>query len=153
MKQKYTPLKYAIYIAVGLISYFLFLSIWGLHIHPVYGILNLIIMATGMFLMIKNYKKEKGPHFKYQKGFWAIFRCGMVSTIIFTAFFALYNAINPLFFEELIPMWETEYFANIGDLIITIALIGFATSITLALTYMQLFKRSWNTKDGNKHTF
>lgn len=153
MKQKYTSLKYALYIAVGLISYFLFLSIWGLHIHPVYSILNLIIMSTGMFLMIKNYKKEKGTYFNYQKGFWAIFRCGMMATFIFTAFFALYSAINPLFVEELIPMWEAEYFANIGDLIFTVALMGFATSITLSLTYMQLFKRSWNTKEGNDHTY
>jgi hypothetical protein len=30
--------------------------------------------------------------------------------------------------------------------------MGFATSFVLTLTFMQLFKDSWNTTKGKKHT-
>ena len=154
MKKSSIPLYYGGYIALGLIAYFLLLSLFGLHKNPVYSVLNIIIVGAGMYAMILKYRHAKGPKFKYQKGFAALFTTGVIATTIFTAFFAIYaSELNPDFLTELITMWETEWFVNIGLVVFTVALMGFATSIVLALSYMQWFKNSWNTKEGQKHTY
>jgi positive regulator of sigma E activity len=154
MKKSSIPLMYGIYIAIGLIVYFLILAIFGLHKYPVYSVFNIVITAGGMFLAIKKYRRQKGAKFKYQKGFTAGLTTGFIATIIFTAFFAIYaSELNPEFSRELVTMWEADWFVNIGMLVFTVALMGFATSFVLALSFMQLLKDSWNTAEGRKHTY
>jgi len=147
------PILYGAIIAICLAAYFLILSLFGLHVNPVYSIFNGVIMAAGLFLALKAYKKSKGNKFKYQKGFSVIFITGVNATVIFLIFFGLYaTEFNPRFLDDLISMWATFYNTNIGIVLFTIALMGFSTSIVLALAYMQLFKDSWNTKEAKKHT-
>lgn len=154
MKKSKIPVYYGLFIAIGLIAYFLLLSLFDLHKNPFYSFFNVVIVGIGMFACIKKYKEEKGSKFKYQKGFGALFSSGVIATIIFTAFFAFYaTELNPDFLEELLTMWESDWYINIGMVIMTVALMGFATSIVLALTYMQYFKRTWNTKEGREHTY
>ena len=154
MKKSSIPLIYGIVIAIGLIAYFLILALFELHKNPVYSVFNLVITGVGIFLAIKKYRKEKGAKFKYQKGFATGMTTGFIATIIFTAFFAIYaSELNPDFSLELITMWETDWFVNIGMLVFTVALMGFATSFVVALSIMQLYKPSWNTKEGQKHTY
>ncbi|WP_373058498.1 DUF4199 domain-containing protein [Zunongwangia sp. H14] len=146
------PLKYGIFTAIALIAYFLILSIFGLNVFPIYSLFNAVITAAGMYLAIKQYRTKKGDKFKYQKGFATGMFTGFMATFIFTAFFAVYAAdINPEFFHELVSMWESEYETPLGLVIFAVALMGASTTVALTLTYMQLFKRSWNTKEGKKH--
>lgn len=153
MKKSSIPLVYGVYVAIGLIAYFLLLSLFGLHRNPAFSVLNMVITGAGMFLAIKKFRAEKGGKFKYQKGFMTGLVTGFIATIIFTAFFAIYTTeLNPGFQEELITMWETDYFVTIGMLVFTVALMGFATSFVLSLAFMQLLKPSWNTKEAQKHT-
>ncbi|UAB84409.1 DUF4199 domain-containing protein [Zunongwangia sp. SCSIO 43204] len=154
MKKSPYPFVYGALSAIILIAYFLILSVFNLHQNPVFGLLNLPIMAAGMWLLIKKYKTENLNHFNYKKGIWALFRCGVITTLIYTGFFALYiTNLNPEFLKDLIPIWENDYHTNPGIAIFTVALMGFSFSAALSLTYMQLFKRSWNTKEGNDHTY
>lgn len=154
MKKSSIPILYGVFIAVGLIAYFLLLSLFGLHKNPIFSVLNIVITGTGMFLAIRKFRSEKGAKFKYQKGFMVGLVAGFVATVIFTAFFAIYTTeLNPGFKEELITMWETDYFVPIGMLVFTVALMGFATTFVLSLAFMQLLKDSWNTKDAQKHTY
>lgn len=147
------PILYGIGTAIALIAYFLILSIFGLHVNPLYSIFNGVIMAVGLFFALKSYRKSKGNKFKYQKGFSAVFLTGINATIIFLVFFAFYaTEFNPDFLNQLISMWATFYSTDIASVLFTVALMGFSTSITLALTYMQLFKDSWNTASSKKHT-
>ncbi|MCM8570923.1 DUF4199 domain-containing protein [Gramella jeungdoensis] len=148
------PIKYGVAIAAGLIAYFLILSLFGLHVNPIYSLFNSVIMAYGMYEAIKHYRLEKGNKFKYQKGFMASLLTGFNATIIFTIFFGFYaTEFNPDFLNQLITMWITDYSTNIGIVLFVVAIMGFATSLVLTLAYMQLFKDSWNTKEGKKHTF
>lgn len=154
MKKSTVPVFYGIYIAIGLIAYFLLLSLFGLHRNPVYSVFNMVITGVGMFFAIKKYRSDKRGKFVYQKGFTVGLGTGFIATVIFTGFFAIYaSELNPGFMEELITMWETDWFVNIGMLIFTVALMGFATSFVLSLAFMQLLKESWNTKDAQKHTY
>ncbi|SOC79066.1 Protein of unknown function [Salinimicrobium sediminis] len=154
MKRSSVPLMYGIFIAVALIAYFLLLSLFDLHKNPVYSVFNLVITGIGIFMAIKAYRDKKQSKFKYQKGFIAGLTTGFIATIIFTAFFAIYaSVLNPGFEEEVITMWETDWFVNMGMLVFTVALMGFATSLVVTLTIMQLYKPSWNTSEGRKHTY
>ena len=154
MKRSSVPLMYGIFIAIALIAYFLLLSLFDLHRNPAYSVFNMVITAGGIFLAIKKYRDKKAGKFKYQKGFMAGLTAGFIATVIFTGFFAVYaSELNPLFSERLITMWETDWFVNIGMLIFTVALMGFATSVVVTLAIMQLYKPSWNTSEGKKHTY
>lgn len=148
------PLKYGVATAAGLIAYFLILAIFGAHKYPVFSIFNMVIMAAGMLGAIRTYRNTIGKKFQYQKGFITGLVTGFNATIIFTIFFGLYaTEINPDFKDELVTMWVGDWFINLGMLLFTVALMGFATTVVLTLAYMQYFKDSWNTKEGQKHTF
>lgn len=154
MKRSSVPVIYGVFIAIGLIAYFLLLSLFGLHKQPVYSVLNIAITGVGIYLAIKKYRAEKKAKFVYQKGFTVGLATGFIATVIFTAFFAIYaSELNPQFSEELITMWETDWFVNIGMLVFTVALMGFATTFVMSLAIMQRYKPSWNTKEGQKHTY
>ncbi len=153
MKRFSIPIKYGVATAAGLIAYFFILSLFGLHKYPLFSIFNVVIMAGGMLLALKNYRDRKGKKFKYQKGFGTGILTGFNATIIFTIFFGIYvSELRPNFQEELVTMWVDDWFINIGMLLFTVALMGFATTVVLTLAFMQYFKDSWNTKEGQKHT-
>lgn len=154
MKRLSVPLLYGIFIAIALIAYFLILALFGLHNNPVFSVFNMVITGVGIFLAIKKYRDNKGGKFKYQKGFLTGLTTGFIATVIFTIFFAIYaSELNPDFSNELLTMWETDWFVNIGMLVFTVALMGFATTFVVALAVMQLYKPSWNTAEGRKHTY
>ncbi|HEY9185397.1 MAG TPA: DUF4199 domain-containing protein [Salegentibacter sp.] len=154
MKKFSIPIKHGVAVAAGLIAYFLILSLFGAHKYPIYSLFNGVIMAFGMWEAIKYYRLSAGNKFKYQKGFMTGLLTGFNATIIFTIFFGIYaTEIDPGFKDEIVTMWVDDWFISIGMLLFTVALMGFATSIVLTLTFMQLKKDSWNTKEGKKHTY
>lgn len=154
MKKFGIPLIYGVGTSLGLIVYFLLLSLFGIHKYPAFSIFNMVIMAVGMLGAIKSYRDQKGNKFKYQKGFSTGLFTGFYATVIFTIFFGFYaTEINPDFKNELVAMWVGDWFINLGMLLFTVALMGFATTLVLTLAYMQYFKDSWNTKEGQRHTF
>ena len=81
------PVKYGVYIAIGLIAYFLILSLFGVQTNPVFSLGNGVIVAFGLYRAMKIYKEEKRKEFDYQKGFMTGLLTGFNATLIFTAFF------------------------------------------------------------------
>ncbi|WP_121344021.1 DUF4199 domain-containing protein [Gillisia mitskevichiae] len=153
MKKIKVPIKYGIAISAGLIAYFLVLSLFDAHKNPFFSLFNGVIMAFGMYEAIKNYRLESGTKFKYQKGFMVGLFTGFNATMIFTIFFGIYSTeLNPNFLNELLTMWRSDYSTSVGIILFVVAIMGFATSFVLTLAFMQLFKDSWNTSDGKKHT-
>lgn len=152
MKNLSVPIKFGLFISIGLIGYFLLISIFDAHTNPFFSLFNPVIVGVGMFLAINTYKKEKGHKFKYQKGFKTGVITGFLATIIFTIFFAFYaTELEPDFIERLLTRWYSDWYINIGMLIFTVALMGFATTVVLTLAFMQIFKDSWNTVEGKEH--
>lgn len=154
MKSLSVPLKFGIFISAGLIVYFLILSIFGAHANPVFSLFNPVIVGIGMFAAITHYKKRKGAKFKYQKGFKTGLMAGFIATVIFTTFFAFYaTELDANFLDKLLEMWASDWYINIGMVIFTVALMGFATTVVLTLAFMQILKDTWNTKEGREHTY
>ncbi len=147
MKKSTIPVKYGVLIASGLIIYFLILSLFGVHTNPIFSLGNGILVAIGLYFAMKIYKKEKGSDFEYQYGFMAGLFTGFNATLIFTIFFAIYvTNINVGFLPEMLANWSSHYHVGVGIVVFIAAIMGFATTFVLTLSFMQLFKESWNPK-------
>lgn len=143
--------RYGIGIAVVLIVYFLLLKLVGLHQYPVLSAVNGLIYGCGIYLAMKNYSSQK-KHFKYEKGFEVGFLTGGIASILFTIFMAIFMyQIDTEFAANIMQAWNLEYDMGTFILLISILIMGFATSLVLTLSFMQLLKISWNTRDGNRN--
>jgi hypothetical protein len=144
--------RYGIWIAAILIAYFLLLKLIGLHQYPVLSSVNGLIFGAGIYLALKKYSSRKN-NFKYEKGFEVGLLSGGIASLLFTLFMAVYMyQIDNEFAAGILKSWNLEY--NLGTLmlLLTILIMGFVTTLVLTLAYMQLLKKSWNTKDGNRNT-
>lgn len=144
--------RYGIWIAVILIAYFLILKLIGLHQYPVLSSVNGLVFGLGIYLALKNYGSREAS-FKYDKGFEVGLLSGGIATILFTIFMAVYMyQIDTEFAAAIMEKWSLEYDMGTFMLVLSILIMGFATTVILTLTFMQLLKNSWNTKDGNRNT-
>jgi len=145
------PVKYGIAISIGLVAYFLICALFGVHINPIYSLFNSVIMGIGMYAALKQYRLHPSGKFNYQTGFVTGLLTGFYATVIFSIFFAIYSTeINPEFLNEMLPAWKSDYSTSKGLVIFVAAVMGFATTLILTLTFMQLLKDSWNIKKENK---
>lgn len=154
MKNTSISIKYGIAISVGLIAYFLICALFGVHINPAFSLFNGVIMGFGIYLALKQYRLNPVGKFNYQKGFVTGLLTGFYATVIFTIFFAIYSTeINPEFLNEMLPTWRSDYSTSKGLVFFVVAVMGFATTLVLTLTFMQLLKDSWNPKQAKKPMF
>ncbi|MEP0266164.1 DUF4199 domain-containing protein [Dokdonia sp.] len=143
------PIRYAIAISGLLIGYFLVISLFGWHTNPLFSLFNGVITAFGIYEAIKSFKLRKNEAFTYADGFSVGITTGFVATIFFTIFFGIYASnIAPTFLENLIGPWRGT--TSLGVILFTVAICGFATTAVLTLSFMQLFKPSWNPKGIEK---
>jgi hypothetical protein len=145
--------RYGVGIAIVLIAYFLILKLIGLHQYPVLSSVNGIIFGLGIYLAMKKYALSK-TNFKYEKGFEVGLFSGGIASILFTLFMAIYMyQIDTEFSTSIMERWNMEYDLGTFMLVLSILIMGFASTLILTLTFMQLLKKSWNTLDGNRNTF
>ena len=147
MKQFMLPIRFGIATSGSLIAYFLILSLFDLHTNIFYSLFNAVITAFGIYEAIKYFKIRLGATFDYGKGFIAGITTGFIATLIFTLFFAFYTTEVDLgFLGKLSKVWFKDYHTSKGIVFFTVAIMGFATTLVLTLSFMQLFKTSNNLK-------
>ena len=143
MKPIALPIRFGIATSGCLIAYFLILSLFNLHTNIFYSVFNGVITAFGIYEAIKFFRLSEGDKFNYGKGFTAGIVTGGVATLIFTLFFTFYaTELNTEFLEELSKAWSSEYNNFEAIVFFTVAIMGFATTLVLTLSFMQLFKSS-----------
>lgn len=144
--------RYGIWIAIILIAYFLILKLMGLHQYTFLSAVNGLIFGFGIYLALKNYASQSN-RFKYEEGFEVGLLSGGIASILFTIFMAIYMyQIDTEFSANIMETWSLEYDLGTLMLLISILIMGFATTLVLTLCFMQLLKKSWNTQDGNRNT-
>lgn len=140
MKTFTLPIRFGLATSGSLIAYFLVLSLFDLHTNVFFSLFNGIITGFGIYEAIKYRELEEGKNFSYAKGFSTGIVTGFMATLIFTLFFAFYSTeINTGFLTQLSEKW----FKNLsfeGIVFFTVAVMGFATTLVLTLSFMQLFK-------------
>lgn len=145
------PIRFGIATSGSLIAYFLILSLFELHTNVFYSLFNGVITGFGIYEAIKYLRIQNRDTFNYGRGFSAGVVTGFVATLIFTFFFAFYaTEINLDFLPQLSEQWFKNNNKQVGIVFFTVAIMGFATTIVLTLSFMQLFKASNNLKNTHK---
>jgi len=138
-------MRYGLGIALFLIVYFLVLKFVGLHKYPIFSALNGLIYGIGIYYALKKFKSESTT-FKFEKGFEVGLLSGGVATLIFTVFMAVHMyQIDTEFALNILNSWGLTYDKGTFIMLVSIAIMGFSTTVILSLTFMQLLKVSWNT--------
>lgn len=147
MRNIILPIRFGLVASSALIAYFLVLSLLDKHTNVFFSIFNGVITAFAIYEVIKYTKLRLGDAFTYSKGFTNGVITGFVATLLFTIFFAFYSTeLNPEFLQNLSDKWANDYSNFKGIVFFTVAIMGFATTMVLTLTFMQLFKDSNNLK-------
>lgn len=147
MKKLTLPIRFGIVTSAVLIAYFLILALMGKHTNVFYSLFNGIITGFGIYETIKYTKLRQGQGFSYGNGFTAGVTTGFVATLLFTIFFAIYaTELDTGFLDKLSTVWAKDYKNFQGIVFFTVAIMGFATTLVLTLSFMQLFKSSNNGK-------
>lgn len=138
-------IKYGALITIFLVIYFLLLRAVELHTITILSAFNAVIYGIGIFFAIKSYKNTS-TNFKYEEGFQAGLLSGAFASVLFGIVMAIYMYhIDPTFSASILEGWNL----NLGDgtflLVISVMIMGLATSFVLTLAFMQLLKDSWNT--------
>ena len=141
MKKIALPIRFGFAASGSLIAYFLVLSLVGLHTNIFYSLFNGVITGFAIYETIKYFQLQEKEQFNYGAGFKAGLITGFVATILFTIFFAIYaTEIAPEFLEQLSTQWFSSYASFEAIVFFTVAIMGFATTVVLTLSFMQLFK-------------
>lgn len=139
--------RYGIWIAIGLIAYFLVLKLIGLHQYPAFSIANGLIYGFGIYKAMHYYRQSESD-FQYEKGFVVGLVSGGIATVIFTIFMAIFIfQIDKEFTANILQSWSLSYDMGASSIIWSILIMGFATTLVLTLTFMQLLKKSWNAPE------
>jgi len=147
MKNLSLPIRFGIVTSAILIAYFLILSLMGKHTNVFYSLFNGVITGFGIYETIKYTRLRQGKNFSYGSGFTAGITTGFIASLLFTIFFAFYSTeLNSDFLDELSKVWAKDYKNFQGIVFFTVAVMGFATTLVLTLSFMQLFKSSNNPK-------
>ena len=147
MKNLSLPIRFGIVTSACLMAYFLILSLMGKHTNVFFSLFNGVITGFGIYETIKYTKLREGKGFSYGRGFMAGITTGFIATLLFTAFFAFYaTELSGTFLNELSEVWAKDYSNFEGIVFFTVAIMGFATTLVLTLSFMQLFKTSNNLK-------
>lgn len=142
--------RYGIWIAIGLIAYFLILKMIGLHQYPMFSIANGFIYGFGLYKAMRSYRNSESD-FQYEKGFMVGLVSGGIATAIFTAFMAVYIfQIDMEFTANILESWSLSYDLGASSILWSIVIMGVSTTLILTLTFMQLLKKSWNSPE-RKH--
>ena len=138
MKNLTLPIRFGIVTSAVLIAYFLILSLVGKHTNVFYSLFNGVITGFGIYEAIKYLRIQNRDTFNYGRGF---------SAGIVTIFFAFYaTELDSAFLDKLSSAWSGDYKNFQGIVFFTVAIMGFATTLVLTLSFMQLFKTSNNSK-------
>ncbi|GGD96130.1 DUF4199 domain-containing protein [Planktosalinus lacus] len=141
-------MKYGLIISVLLIVYFLVLRFFNLHTLTVLSAFNAVIFGFGIYQAITNYKKNH-TKFKYEKGFQAGLLSGAFASVLFGIVMAIYMYhIDPEFATTILEGWDVNLSNGPLTLIVSVLIMGLATSFVLTLAFMQLLKDSWNTNQN-----
>ena len=145
MKNISLPIRFGLVISACLIAFFLILALFNLHTNPFFSLFNGVITGFGIYETIKYYKLKQADNFSYTGGFTVGIVAGFIAAILFTVFFTFYaTEVDPEFLVKLLTVFKSDYNVHIGLVAFVVAIMGFATTVVITLTCMQLFKNSRN---------
>jgi hypothetical protein len=99
------PLNYGLKIAGGLIAYFVIMNLIGLGNHVELRLLNLFILAAGIFFGLKKFKESHEDHLNYFRALVTGVAIGAVGSALFGFVLFIFMSLNT---EFMTSMMENE---------------------------------------------
>jgi len=134
-------LNYGLKIAAGLVAYFFLMNIIGLGNHVELRLLNLFILAAGIFFGLKKFKDTHEDHLNYFRALVTGVAIGAVGSAIFGFIMFVYMSVNTDFMtnmvnEEQMGLHLNPYMASFiivlegvfSGLLVTFVLINWVTT-------------------------
>ncbi|MCC3152558.1 DUF4199 domain-containing protein [Hymenobacter sp. BT770] len=107
------------------------------------GSLDLVIIAAGVVMAIKRFKRARGNRMSYLQGFGTGIITGLVASVLLAAFFWLMGGISKGVMNSVQRIQARDLFgADLGVLIggLGIILMGTMTGVIVSLIAMQYYK-------------
>ena len=134
-------IKYGALVFLGLMSYFLIMDAFDLVHNLNLRIFNAVIMFSGIFLLLKRYKKQDyDKPFSYLNGLTAGFFVTLIGTGAFAIFMTIYLLMNPEFVIEIKETEPQGMYLNIPAMVMLILIEGIGSGILFTYTSMQFLK-------------
>lgn len=104
------------------------------------GTLDIVILAVGVTLAIKRYKKAKGDHMQYLSGFGTGILTALIASVLLGIFFWLLGSISQAAVQQIEA--RDLFGADLGVLIggLGIILLGTMSGVIVSLVAMQYYK-------------
>jgi hypothetical protein len=137
--------SYGVRIAVALIGFFLVMKLAGLAHHVELRLLNLAILAIGVYFALKKFKQTHEDHLNYFRGLVTGVATAGIGSLIFALFLFLYMKIDSGMMEAVIKEDPMGRYLNAYIASFIVALEGVFSG--LLVTFVLL---NWvNTDDVN----
>jgi hypothetical protein len=106
------PLNYGIKIAAGLTVYFVLMNLLGFGNHVELRLLNLLILAAGIFFGLKKFKETHEDHLNYFRALITGVAIGAVGSAIFGAILFVFLNVNTDFMTEMMAQEQMGLHLN-----------------------------------------
>ncbi len=142
-------LKYGLFTAIGLIAYFLLMTLIGMAHIVELRFLNALIMTVGIIVALRAHRRSKRGDIGYLSGLGTAFLTSLVATLLFATFMLVYiktfdeNLLKVLTDNRLVG----ERVASTPGLVIFMVLMleGVISGAMIGFIAMQFFKRPDHT--------
>ncbi len=106
------PENYGLKIAGGMILFFVFMRILGLHHHVELRMLNLLIQSAGVFFALKKFRSSHADHLNYFRGLITGVATGAVGSAIFAVFMFIYMQVDTELMQSIIDNEPMGHYLN-----------------------------------------
>ncbi|MEO7990723.1 MAG: DUF4199 domain-containing protein [Chryseolinea sp.] len=119
------PENYGLRIAGGLIVFFLIMKVAGLSNHVELRMLNLIILAAGIYYALKKFKQTHHDHLNYFRALVTGVATGAVASLVFSGFLFAYMKLDHAMMQDIIENSEMGRYLNAYIAAFVVAFEGF----------------------------
>ncbi len=119
------PENYGLRIAGGLIAFFLLMKVIGLSNHVELRMINLLILAGGIYFALKKFKQTHHDHLNYFRALVTGVGAGAVGTLVFSIFLFLFMIFDPSMMADIKANSEMGRYLNPYIAAFVVAFEGF----------------------------
>jgi hypothetical protein len=123
------PENYGLRIAAGLILYFLLMKVIGMSHNVELRLLNLGILAIGIYYALKKFKETHGHHINYFRALVTGVATGGVASVIFGMFLFLFMKFDPAMMQSIIDGEPMGRYLNAYIAAFIVTLEGFFSGL------------------------
>ncbi|MGC4020783.1 MAG: DUF4199 domain-containing protein [Cyclobacteriaceae bacterium] len=133
------PENYGLRIAVGLIAYFVLMHFVGLGHHVELRLLNLLILALGIFFGLKKFKETHGKHLNYFRALVTGVAIGAVGSVLFGLFMFIYMKLDAGLMDSIIKNEPMGLYLNAYMASFIVALEGVFSGLLVTFVLLNYF--------------